>query len=92
MIVAPRHLLSQIRRNMLREHPESHDALAALFVFGAEPTPAGDDAGAAAAAAAAAAQLPVTADGSGAGNHLQLRSSAPLFVYSTAPLTLADGR
>ena len=77
---------------MLREHPDSRDALAALYVFGAEPTPAGDDAGAAAAAAAAAAQLPVMADGSGAGNHLQLRSSAPLFVYSTAPLTLADGR
>ena len=78
---------------MLREHPESRDGLAALYVFGAEPTPAGDDAGAAAAAAAAAAaQLPVMADGSGAGNHLQLRSSAPLFVYSTAPLTLADGR
>jgi hypothetical protein len=31
-------------------------------------------------------------DSSGANNHLALRSSPPMYVYSTAPLSFTDGR
>jgi hypothetical protein len=70
----------QIRRNMARNNPESQEGLVALYLFPTAPLSTED---------------PFTAlvsDKSGQGNSLQLRSQSPQFIYSTAPLTLSDGR
>ena len=63
---------------MARERPLSSDGLAALYLFGPLGTKGGG--------------LSLALDASGTGNHLDLRGSGPSFVYSTAPLTMPDGK
>ncbi|GAX86406.1 hypothetical protein CEUSTIGMA_g13816.t1 [Chlamydomonas eustigma] len=70
----------EIRRNMARNNPGSVEGLVALFLFPSSPLSSADPFSA------------LVSDKSGQGNSLQLRSQSPQFVYSTAPLTLSDGR
>jgi hypothetical protein len=80
-------LVTQIRHNMARDHPTSLDGLSALYVFSSTPLPPPPPSSTTAAGGGLLAQ-----DASGNSNHLELRSDPPQFIYSTAPLTLPDGR
>lgn len=64
---------------MLREAPDTTQGLVSSYVFnadGVKTSPSGDG---------------VANDRQPAGNHLQLRSNPPEFVYSYAPLTTPQG-
>ncbi|MEW5305376.1 MAG: hypothetical protein WDW36_007919 [Sanguina aurantia] len=69
----------EVRRSMVRERPESQDGLAGLYIFTTDGVAEAEGGGL------------MALDTSGAGNHLQLRSNTPLYVYSTAPLTNSEG-
>ncbi|WIA11894.1 hypothetical protein OEZ85_011978 [Tetradesmus obliquus] len=68
-----------VKRNMVRERPDSEAGLVGLYIFDAEG------------AKASAAGEPVATDRSANKNHLELRSNAPQWVYSYAPLVKPDG-
>lgn len=70
---------NEILLNMPHVHPGNRDGLAALYLLGG--TDVHEDKG-----------RSTLLDSSGSGNHLLFRSDIPLYEYSTAPLTMTDGR
>eukprot|EP00879_Flechtneria_rotunda_P000467 GHRR01000568.1.p1 GENE.GHRR01000568.1~~GHRR01000568.1.p1 ORF type:complete len:1094 (+),score=373.48 GHRR01000568.1:402-3284(+) len=68
-----------IKRNMMRERPDTEAGLVALYIFDVEGIKEASN-----------GEL-VAMDRTAKKNHLELRSNSPQWVYSTAPLVKPDG-